>query len=225
MAMVILFRDISSYSPFKDALYDLVSAPGDELILSSGYIWPYLVNKDFILHLDKHMKNGKIRLIAGNFDNSSNHKTKFDQTYNDLATEINKLNKTGANIDLRPQIHVYTHNNKKNLWHSKIALKVQSAANEVTAALVGSSNLSWNSLGEPVGRTVTHECDVYIWEGRKFKSIFRNIHTYYNDSKTLDQRNAISEMLNLSTVIPANTAMPQKVLFDHLLNKVSSFRI
>lgn len=162
MAMVILFRDLSRYSPFKDALYDLVSAPGDELILSSGYIWPYLVNKNFIVHLDKHMRDSKIRLIAGNFDNSSKHKAAFDKTYNNLATEINKLNKKGANIDLRPQINVYTHNNKKNLWHSKIALKVQSSTNEVTAALVGSSNLSWNSLDESVGRTVTHECDVYI---------------------------------------------------------------
>lgn len=225
MAMVILFRDVSKYSPFKEALFDLVSAPGDELILSSGYIRPYLARRDFILHLNRHMKNGKVRLIAGNFDSSGiTHRNQFNDTYNKMANRINRLNKLGANIDLRPQIDVNMRTRTEK-WHSKIALKVEAATDEVTAALIGSSNLSKNSLEESTSGFVTNECDVYIWDSKKFQSTFKNIHRYWVDSKTKDQRNAVSQVLDLSSVIPANTAVPQKVLFGHLLNKVSSFRV
>ncbi|PDY83598.1 hypothetical protein CON06_08040 [Bacillus cereus] len=72
---------------------------------------------------------------------------------------------------------------------------------------------------------VTHECDVYIWDARKHQSKFKDIHRYWINSRTKDQRNTISNPVDLSTVIPANTAVPQKVLFDHLLSKVSRFRV
>ncbi|MCM3255576.1 hypothetical protein [Priestia aryabhattai] len=244
--MIVMIRETHAVSPFRYALLDLMKAPGNELILAYGYLTDCITDDtdktrlgyDFKRALNhSNMQNCTIYLIAGSFDYilkpaTGSHQANFEKAYNKLKSYIKRNHPT---ITVAPISHVNKITANK-IWHGKIALKKEKDVNAqigtVSAALVGSSNLSANATqNSKVTKAVQSNCDIYLWDGNIHKSIFTSKGSS-QDTKGISDilplpltiNNSNQSLSNpLGMTFPARPLVPLKDIFEHLYSKVQIY--
>lgn len=185
-------RKTSDYSPFREALSNLMSTPGEELILSTGYISQSLLNDfnscDFIdsiksgFSINNIKRNDvKITIVGGMLKKKDITSNKYIYDIGNISSfevVINNLN------NLFPVTYYRPLNNR---WHGKIALKIQN--NTPVIGLIGSSNLTQPCFGISNPSTgyqadINMESDLFIWNGRILKD-FKGIQSKFLDVQSI----------------------------------------
>jgi len=148
-------------NPFREALHSLIALPGDELVLSSGYISQGKQFKaagpdNLLPQLQQAVRNGlkRIVIIAGKFSARSF----WFKHYREFITQLNSLPISISDIT-------------RSNWHAKIAIKID--RKRPVAAIVGSSNLTSWAYGVLTDNRFNKECDVIIWPSKANRKIYR----------------------------------------------------
>jgi len=179
MGMAILFRDFTNVNLFYQAMIELAKAPGDEMIISSGYFKPDVIDNEFKSSLTKGFrdpKNAKITVIGGAWkdhnisaNNCSQKKNvKFDEYCWECGFEDfwRKLERAIKPIKLEYTNIPFELGEK---WHGKITLKLKKDSNNlgVIGAIIGSSNMTPSAF-YPDAKYWNSECDIFLWDDTVF---------------------------------------------------------
>ncbi len=146
----------------------MIELPGEELIISSGYIAEcksFSASGSLLPHIinaikNKNSKLKKITTIAGKI-RYKYYKDRYKIFVNNLVSQFS------GQIIINP---IYFNN-----WHAKVSIKI--SGRKPIAAIIGSSNLTSTAYGLMGKWNWNRECDVVIWDNdcKECSIIFREL--------------------------------------------------
>lgn len=234
MGMAILFRNSPANCPFREALLELSRLPGDEMIISTGFIYPRVLSDNTLVDAIRNglASGGILRIVSGAFNNH-NQDAPNCINYNlsgNLRAECNwcsheasvdyftqQLNPNADPAGITVQgINYFSQNRLK--WHAKIALKIEN--NTIRAAILGSSNISNPSFTLNY-QNFNCESDLYIWDRNYFKKVKRKSEFDQLTFEDIDNLGSFIKTLPVSLRGKGNT---EQTLFTQLLNLFNNIR-
>lgn len=161
MGVQILIRESETFSPFKKALYDLMSFKGDEVYICVGYAYENVLKGDDLFKSIaigfKKVTNPKVTFFGGMYNSKQKNTRKdflsfcesFKSKFKELFPEINVT------------FSIIPYNSIDSLWHGKLYIKLNNK--QPIGIIIGSSNLSKPALDLNHEKRYNEEVDLFIW--------------------------------------------------------------
>lgn len=239
MGMSILFRNNGKDNPFREHFLELAEFPGDEFIITTGYIQeavfydpsnPAPSGRPYIDTIAEAIENGlpkggDVRVVAGRFwehDKQNcklkkqNHLHKKNQScymcnYNHFIEYLNSQTKFQSK-------NINVHSQHDSDWHAKIAVKL--LKDEVVGVLIGSSNLTDAAFNKP-HQYPNKECDVFIWN----RSILKKFNVRCSiEMMSIEDMLSFQGLLSRIPVQITKKGLSEAVIFDRILEVISPYR-
>jgi hypothetical protein len=239
MGMSILFRNNGTENPFRDHFLELAEFPGDEFIMTTGYIQEHIFydpsnpapnGRPYIDTIAEAIENGlsnggDVRVVAGRFwehdknkcnlkkQNHLHHKNQscYMCNYNHFIEYLdNQTNFKSKNINV--------HSHHDSNWHAKIAVKLYK--DQVVGLMIGSSNLT-DAAFKKTHTYPNKECDVFIWNRRILKKF--NVRCSI-EMMSVDDMLSFEGLLSRIPVQITKKGLSESVIFDRILEVISPYR-